>query len=556
MKIIAESAFNHNGSLAYLLELAQTAKLSNADYFTVQIMDVDAFCTSDYTKYDLYKSTEIKKDQWLKLFDYCKEIDLPIIPCVLEEKSFDFVYEQDFRLIKLHATDITNEPFLKHMALKRDVKFLLETQCATIFEIKYAIQILKEENIEALFTGYSNYPSDVEELNLNALDYLKQVFKLKTGFADHSLDVQHIPLMVLSKGASYIEKHITVTRNNRNYDWQVSLYPHEFSCMVNTIKHYTLALGNRAKHPTKNEKAYRDIMYKKIIPNENILKRADNGYTFIENKINSFKKDKVIIALIARLKSKRLKQKVLLPFLENELIVDLYNRISTTKGVDSVVLATSDLKEDQPLFDRFEQLNLEAYKGDAISVIDRMLGLAFEKQATAIFRVTGDNPFTDPSIMEKMITLMIENDLDYVKVNNVPFGIGAELFSTKYLWKLYLELEDPMVSEYLTWFVLNDENVRIGCIDLVYEKPLKNINLSVDYQEDYDRCLKILEQIRVKKVIEIKLEDIIKNIPQEEFDTIDLDKTIKLPHGLTIKLDDYLERFNKKDYIIRYKYKI
>lgn len=556
MKIIAESASNHNGSLEYLLKLAQAAKSSDTDYFTVQIMDADAFCTTGHGGYSLCKSIEIKKDQWLKLFEYCKEINLPLIPCVLEENSFDFVYEHGFRLIKIHATDITNEPFLKHMALKGDVKFLLETQCATLFEIKFALQILKKENIEALFTGYSNYPSDVEELNLNTLDYLKQEFNLKTGFADHSLDVQNIPLMILSKGADFIEKHITLTRNNRNYDWQVSLYPHEFSCMVNTIRHYTLALGNRAKHPTEKEKTYRSIMYKKIIPNENVLKRASEGNTFIENKINSFKKDKVVVALIARLKSQRLKQKVLLPFLENELIVDLYNRISTARGIDSVVLATSDLEEDKPLSDRFEQLNLQTYKGNAVSVIDRMLGLAFEKEVGAIFRVTGDNPFTDPVIMEKMVTLMIENDLDYVKVNNVPFGIGAELFSTKYLWKLYLDLEDTMVSEYLAWFVLNDENVRIGCIDLEYEKPLKSINLSVDYQEDYERCKKILERIGVKKIKEIKLEDIIRNIPEEEFDAIDADKTIKLPHGLTIKLDDFLERFYQKNYIVRYKYKI
>ncbi|MCL2312991.1 MAG: N-acetylneuraminate synthase family protein [Firmicutes bacterium] len=554
MKIIAESAFNHNGSFEYLLELAQAAKISGADYFTVQLMNVDAFCIKDSERYSLSKKTEIAKEQWIKLFQYCEKIDLNLIPCVLEENSFDLAYNYGFRLIKIHATDITNEPFLKYMTSKRDVKFLLETQCATLFEIKYALNILGKDNIEALFTGYSNYPSEVEELNLNVLDYLKKEFNLKIGFADHSLDVQNIPLMVLAKGADYIEKHITLTRNNRNYDWQVSLYPHEFASMVNAIKHYTIALGNGIKHPTEHEKPFRKVLYKKMIPNEPTLKRANEGVTFLENKIAQFKKEKVVVALIARLKSQRLKQKVLLPFCENEMVVDLYKRISTTKGLDSVVLATSDLREDDVLANRLEQLGLETYRGDAVSVIDRMLGLAFEKEAGAIFRVTGDNPFTDPCIMEKMIELMLEYDLDCVKVNNVPIGIGSELFSTQYLWNLYLKMKNPMLSEYLSWFVLNDKDVRIGSVDLEYKKSLKGINLSVDYLEDYKRCKNILNRVDIKNFTAISLKDVLENIPNEELETIDLNQLIKLPEGVTMKVIDYLDQYEKRDYIVRYKY--
>jgi len=556
MKIIAESAFNHDGDLDYLLKLANAAKISGADFFTVQVMNADSFCAKNYGKYASCKEAEFSEEQWRQVFDYCKSIEIDVIPCVLDEKSFDWAYDYGFRLMKLHATDITNEPFLKYAATKRDVRFLLETQCATIFEINFAIKILEKDQIEAIFTGYSNYPSEIEELNLNVLDYLKKTFGLKTGFADHSLDTQNIPLMVLAKGTDYIEKHITLSRNDRHSDWQASLYPYEFASMVNTIKHYTQALGNEVKHPTTIEKTYRNVMYKKVIANELTLKRANEGFTFIENKINSFKKDNVIVALIARLKSQRLKRKVLLPFCENELVVDLYNRISTTKGVEAVILATSDLEEDKPLADKFEQLGLKVYKGDAISVIDRMLGLAFEQEASAIFRVTGDNPFTDPRIMEIMINLMTEHNLDYVKVNNAPIGIGAELFSTQYLWKLYLKLKNTSLSEYLSWFVLLDKDVKMGCVDVEYDKPIRDINLSVDYLEDYELCRNILSRINIKTFSDITLKDIIENIPDIKFETSDLDRNIKLPEGKSIKMKDYLELLNNRDYVIRYQYKI
>lgn len=556
MKVIAESAFNHNGNLDYLLNLASVAKESGADIFTVQVMNVDAFCTNDYVKYKLYKETEFSDKQWREVFDYCASIGIPVIPCVLDEKAFDLVYDYGFRLVKLHATDITNEPFLKYIKVKNDVQVLLETQCATVLEIDFAVKTLGIERIDAIFSGYSNYPSEVEELNLDVLDFLKKTYNVKTGFADHSLDVQNIPLMILAKGTDYIEKHITLSRNNRNFDWQVSLYPHEFSCMVNTIKHYTLALGTGIKHPTSVEKTYRDVMYKKVIYDEPFLKRANEGETFIENKINSFKKDNIIVALIARLKSERLKKKVLLPFYENELIIDLYNRISTAKGINTVILATSNLEEDTPLVDRFNQSNYNVFRGDAISVIDRMLSLVFEKEASAIFRVTGDNPFTDPQIMEVMVSLMTEHNLDYVKVNNAPFGIGAELFSTQYLWKLYIKMQDTSVSEYLTWFVLQDKDVRMGCVDIEYDKPLSSINFSVDYLEDYERCKNILSKIQTKNFSDITLKEIIDNIPDKDFKTVDLSKSIKLPEGQSIKLVDYLDQFNNREYIIRYKLKL
>ena len=553
MKIIAESAFNHQGDFKELKRLALAAKNAGADYFTCQMMNVAAFCVADYTKYQLYKNTEFTKQQWFELFDYCKSIALDVIPCVLEEVTLQWCCEYGFKLIKLHATDITNAPLLNLIALKKELKVILETQCASAFEVEFAIEILGKHKIDALFSGYSNYPTEVEDFNLNVLDTFKTKYGLPVGFADHSLDTVNIPLMLLAKGCAYIEKHITSSRNNRNFDYQVSLYPHEFATMVNTIKHYSLALGNGVKHPLKNEHPYRTIMYKKIIEGEATLKRADKGTYFIEQTINSFEKNNVVVALIARLKSQRLKQKVLKPFYENELIIDLYNRIAVSNKYKTI-LATSNLLEDEPLFQLFKNKELPAYQGDAVSVIDRMLNLAYQEKASAIFRVTGDNPFTDPKLMEQMVEMLNEHDLDYVKVNNVPFGVGAELFSTRYLWQLYLKLETTEFSEYLTWYVLNDENVKMGAIDIDSDTNAYLVNLSVDLQEDLDRCKSLLAKIGEKDFKTISLTDILSNL--EGMETVDDSKEIKLPQGNSVKLKDYLKAFNNKSYAVRKKVKV
>ena len=550
MKIIAESAFNHNGNYNELLNLALESQKAGADFFTAQVMNVNAFCKSDYDKYDLYKNTEFSASQWVSFFDFCNENDIKLIPCVLDEISFKLCYNNGFRLLKIHATDITNEPFLKLLSSKNDIKIILETQCATMFEIDFACRILGKERIESIFSGFSNYPTEIEDLNLNVIESLKKKYDLPIGFADHSLDTTNIPLMVLAKGYSYLEKHITISRNKRHYDYQVSLYPEEFSVMVKLLKHYFKALGSHVKHPVLNESKYRSIMYKKVVLNEKTLKRSNDGEYFIEKKINSFDKKNIVVALIARLKSKRLEQKVLKPFHNNLLIVDLYNRISSSKKFKTV-LATSDLKEDYPLCEIFSNNGFNLFRGDAVSVIDRMLSLAFEEKAASIFRVTGDNPFTDPYLMEEMVTLQNEYELDYVRVNNVPFGIGAELYSTKYLWNLYMNLETTYYSEYLTWYAINDKKVRIGCLDVESNNSNQLINLSVDVKEDYLRCKSILRKFKNKKFEEISLKDILNSL--EDINTLNVNKEIKLPEGNKITLKDYLELIEGKNYVIRKK---
>ncbi|MGJ8684483.1 MAG: N-acetylneuraminate synthase family protein [Nonlabens sp.] len=549
MKIIAESAFNHQGSLTYLKNLANEARKSGADFFTCQVMNVEAFCTQDYSKYTLYKETEFSKKEWIELFDYCNDISLDVIPCVLDEESFSLCYSYGYRLIKIHATDITNKPLLEEIAQKSDCRVILETQCATLLEVKLGINILGEDKVEALFSGYSNYPSEVEELNLNVLDTFKNDFGFHVGFADHTIDTQNVPLMLLAKGCRYIEKHITLSRNHRNFDWQVSLYPHEFASMVHTIRQYELALGNGVKHPTENEKAFRNIMYKKVVPNSNTLKRSDKGQHFIENKINTFDQNNIVVAVIARLKSQRLKNKVLLPFGGDKMIVSLYQRLSLANKIKKVFLTTSNLNEDKPLVNLFQEKNLKVFEGHPISVIDRMLDLAMEEQASAIFRVTGDNPFTDPQLLDEMVELLHLHDLDYVKVNGVPFGVGAELFSTKYLWNLYLQLDDTMTSEYLSWYVLNDEDIRMGAIDVEMNNESELVNLSVDYEEDYLRCLNLLNNIGKKNLNEVTLKDIDDNL--ENCDKVDVEKEIKLPKGQKIKMKEYIKSFKEKNCIAR-----
>lgn len=556
MLIIAESAFNHNGDLAYLKELAQAAKNSNADYFTVQIYRTAEFCELNYSKYQICKDVELSQVAWLDIFEYCKNIEIDLIPCVLDIYSFKFCYDYGFRFMKIHATDLLNIPMLEEIA-QHDCKVILETQCATERDINIAVQILGEK-VEVIFHGFSDYPTKIEDQNLRSLDYIKKSWpQYKVGFADHTLDISGIPLMALAKEADYLEKHITLSRDNGNYDWQVSLEPDEFKEMVKGIRIYESGLGKFWKHPRPAEAAYRNVMYKKYLgEGENMeVKRSDAGIDYYEHMLKDYDRSKIIIAIIARLKSNRLQRKVLLPFKNDVLLFDLMRRLEVSDKISKIILATSYLEEDSELVREANKRGLPVYAGHPLSVIDRMLDLADQEKAGAVVRITGDNPFTDPVILDVMAELYLEHNLDYVRANNLPFGVSAEIFSTSYLNKLYSSMENPHQSEYLTWFVMLDADARKGCVNVNYKNhDLKRVGYSVDYQEDYDRCQTVLSKIPKDDFNEITLHDIVENSDYNSL--VDLDQNIKLPEGKFISFREYFKRLDQMDYIIKKPYSI
>ena len=320
---------------------------------------------------------------------------------------------------------------------------------------------------------------------------MKNKWRLPIGFADHTTCTSKIPLMAMAAGCEWIEKHITLSRNHRRYDWQPSLNPEEFSVMVSQINNYSRAMGSGFKHPTSVECAMRDVMYKRYIGDDKELKviRADHGPNYYEYKYSKYDPDHIVTAVIARLKSKRLKRKVLIDFHNDKMIFDLIRNLGKAKSVSKTILATSDLSSDYELVEQAEKRGVDVYCGHPEMVIDRLIDIAEKEQASAVFRVTGDMPFADPTLMDKMAEMLKKHRLDFVRAMNLPLGLSAELYSAEYLQKLYQRMSNPFQSEYLGWFVVLDKDARKGCIKIEYnDQDLSVYSLTVDTQDDLERC--------------------------------------------------------------------
>ena len=87
-------------------------------------------------------------------------------------------------------------------------------------------------------------------------------------------------------------------------------------------------------------------------------------------------KSKTVVLVAVRLKSKRLKNKALLPLLDKSLILTLYERLLTVQYAEKVILCTSTNKQDDPIYNLAKKNNILCVRGSELNVISRFLKAA------------------------------------------------------------------------------------------------------------------------------------------------------------------------------------
>ena len=254
-------------------------------------------------------------------------------------------------------------------------------------------------------------------------------------------------------------------------------------------------------------------------------------------------KNKAIILVAVRLKSKRLKNKALLNLFDKPLIVQLTERLKRSKLSSDIVWCTSKNKADDKIEILAKKNNVKIYRGDPKDVMRRFIFAAKKFKAKNIVRVTGDNPLTDPEIIDFMIKNHVQMKKDYTSCNSIPFGTRSEVISFKILKKCHSMLQDPNSSEYMTWMLNRPEYFNTN--DLTHPNSKLNrpeISLTVDYPQDYKNVSEIYNFFKGKvpslqKIIQWlnKNEKLLKKLKKK--------RTEKKPKNINIKF--------KKLYVIK-----
>ena len=178
-----------------------------------------------------------------------------------------------------------------------------------------------------------------------------------------------------------------------------------------------------------------------------------------------------VLAIVqARMDSTRLPGKVLKEVNGKPLIEILFQRLSRSKEIDEIILATSKNLENDRLAETVEKLGFDVFRGSENDVLDRYYQAAKPYSPKAVVRITGDCPIIDPQLVDKVISLYKESNVDYASNTDPPTypdGLDTEVFSFAVLEAAHRQAEEPFEREHVTPFILaNGQFKRINYVDL------------------------------------------------------------------------------------------
>jgi sialic acid synthase SpsE len=128
----------------------------------------------------------------------------------------------------------------------------------------------------------------MENVNLNAMNTIREAFKLPVGYSDHTLG-NTVAIAAVAMGAKVIEKHFTLDKNMEGPDHRASSTPDEFKSLVTEIRNIEKAMGDGRKVPTAAEREISKVVLKRIVAkrpicesdiiteNDICVKRNDSG---------------------------------------------------------------------------------------------------------------------------------------------------------------------------------------------------------------------------------------------------------------------------------------
>ena len=295
--IIAEAGVNHNGDINIAKKLIDIAVEAGVDYVKFQTFKAELAISknakkADYqnkttdkseSQYEMIKKLELDKETHHILIDYCKAKNIKFLSTPFDLESIDLLFDLGIELYKIPSGEITNYPYLKKIAQK-GLPIIISTGMANMQEIHDAFNILTENGIAekdiTILHANTEYPTPMEDVNLNAMLTIGKEFNTNFGYSDHTLGVE-IPTAAVALGASVIEKHFTLDRTMQGPDHKASLEPTELKAMVSAIRNIEIAMGNGIKKASKSEQKNKPIARKSIVANKNIKK----GESFTKDNI-------------------------------------------------------------------------------------------------------------------------------------------------------------------------------------------------------------------------------------------------------------------------------
>ncbi|MDC6455601.1 pseudaminic acid synthase [Candidatus Pseudothioglobus singularis] len=299
--IIAELSANHNGKLQMALDTIARAKTCGADAiklqtYTADTMTIDSDCEDffikgglwdGYTLYDLYKKAETPFEWHKTMFDFARKVDITCFSTPFDETAVDLLEDLNVPAYKLASFEAADLPLIKYIASTKK-PLIMSTGMANLEEIEEMVDTAKLAGCKDLILLHciSSYPAPVDESNLRTITDMMKKFKVQIGLSDHTT-TNTASVVACALGATVIEKHFILDRNEKGPDSEFSINPDELSLLCKETSDAWLSLGQAGYERKPVEEAnikfrrsvyfVKDICAGDMISNEHV-KRIRPGF--------------------------------------------------------------------------------------------------------------------------------------------------------------------------------------------------------------------------------------------------------------------------------------
>jgi spore coat polysaccharide biosynthesis protein SpsF len=206
------------------------------------------------------------------------------------------------------------------------------------------------------------------------------------------------------------------------------------------------------------------------------------------------------IVLQARMSSSRLPGKVLKPLCGRPMLAWIIDRLRLCRHADTVILATSERSDDDPVAALAIQAGIAVFRGSLDDVLDRFLRCAQTHDLDTIVRATGDNPFVDPEEIDRLITFFHQGRLDYAQAfpafgSGLPIGIGTEIMSRRALARSHAEGLKPHHREHVNEYIQeNPDLFPQATAPTPDHKHAPTLSVTVDTAAQFERAEDLLRR--------------------------------------------------------------
>ena len=286
--VISEAGVNHNGDLGLAKKLIEVAAKSGADYVKFQTFNAERLVTkkarkaryqmrnsnSSESQFEMLKSLELSETMHRELIEESGVQGIGFISTAFDIESANMLLLLGQDIFKIPSGEITNLPYLRHIG-SFGKKIILSTGMSNLQEVSDALKILEvsgtpKSQITVLHCA-SAYPAPISEVNLLAMQTIKENLDVAVGYSDHTIGIE-VSIAAVALGATVIEKHFTLDRNLPGPDHLASLEPDELKSMVSQIRNIEVALGDGVKRAMPSELENISLVRRSIVANYAIKK--------------------------------------------------------------------------------------------------------------------------------------------------------------------------------------------------------------------------------------------------------------------------------------------